>query len=90
MDEITAKRLDELQKQVDYLLQKRITQVDVVPGSIKQRAMGEANLWVNAGLAADLPSEGLPTAEGTSIYFETDTGVLNIWNGTAWLSTTLT
>lgn len=82
--------LDQLQKDVDFLMSKRIRQVDIVPDSVKQRAMGESNRWVRGGLEADLPVMGEPTSNGFAAYFATDTNKLWIWNGTAWVSVTLT
>lgn len=84
------KKLDDLQKDVDFLRNKRITQVDVVPDSIKQRAMGESNRWVRGGLAADRPTMGEPTTNGYALYWAYDTGVLSIWDSTQWLDVTLT
>ena len=40
---------------------------------------------ITRGLAADLPSG----SSHVLAYFETDTNKLKIWNGSAWVSTTL-
>ena len=40
---------------------------------------------ITRGLAADIPSG----SSHVLAYFETDTGKLKIWDGSAWLSTTL-
>jgi len=56
---------------------------DFPPKIIKQRAIED--MVIKRGLAADIPSG----SSHTLAYFETDTGKLKIWDGTAWLSTTL-
>lgn len=82
-------KIEKLEREVRNLRQRRIYQDDVVPAAIKNRHLGEANSYVFCGLAADRPTEGtLIQPFTTSIYFATDTGVLSIWNGTAWLSET--
>jgi hypothetical protein len=61
-------------------------QSDVPVGTIKQRHLEPNALLVFTGLSANRPN-------GTTwvkAYFATDTGVLSIWNGTAWKTTTLT
>ena len=83
-------KVEELQKIVDQLRVKRSFQWDYSNQSVKQRHMGEPNLYVNAGLAADRPTAGDAVTSGVSIYFSTDTGVLSCWNGTACGSETLT
>ena len=84
-----ADQVKKLQERVDYLMEKRITQVDFVPGSVRTRSMGEANLWVRGGLEANLPTAGEGTTNGYALYFCTDSKKLKIWTGTAWVSTTL-
>lgn len=82
-----------MQKQIDQLKQQRVTQSMLLPASVKNRAMGEPNTYVFSGLAADRPTTGVQiegTGVGCSIYWATDTGVLSIWSGTAWLSETFT
>lgn len=54
------------------------------PGFIKPRAID--GLVIKTGLAADRPDG----STWTKAYFATDTGVLSIWDGSAWKSTTLT
>lgn len=87
---MTEDELKKLRMDVDFLLQKRITQVDIVPAVIKTRHMGEANLWVRGGLEANLPTTGEGTSNGYAMYFCTDSKKLKIWTGSAWASTTLT
>ncbi len=61
----------------------RITQQMIVPKAVKQRHID--GLIVFTGLAADRPADG----KSVKVFFATDTGVLSIWNGTAWKSVTL-
>lgn len=75
--------INKIQAMIDDTV-ARLTQNGLLPKSIKQRHI-EGDL-IFRGLAADLP-------DGTThvkCYFATDTGVLSIWSGTAWLTTTLT
>jgi hypothetical protein len=89
MDDI-KQIIEEINQKIDFLMQKRLIQADFTPGSVKQRAMGEANLFINSGLSAARPTTPPKTSSGTFCYFETDTNKLYIWNGTAYKSTTLT
>lgn len=85
---MTKEMFADLKKDVDYLMQKRLIQQDIVPDIIKTRAMGEANRYIFSGLAAARPN-GAKFGNSTRIYFATDTNVLSVWNGTAWKSVTL-
>jgi hypothetical protein len=76
--------LDQLAADVELLKQRRLTQVDYTPGSIKNRSMGEANTWINGGLSANRPTTPPKAAQGLAAYFESDTNKLYIWNGTIW------
>jgi len=77
---ITDQQFIELQRKVDQLSQRRITQEMLVPKAVKQRAV---EAWiVFSGLAADLP-DGTTEVQA---YFATDTNTLYLWNGTAWKS----
>lgn len=89
MDEDIKKEIKNLQTQIDELRTRRIHEHDLIPGEIKSKHISEGVKWVRSGVAADLPSEGPPTDYGSAIYFETDTGNLNIWNGSAWMVVTL-
>jgi hypothetical protein len=87
------KKVKDMERRVEILETRRITQEMVTPQVIKNRAMGEPNSYVYSGLAADRPTTGVQlasTGKGCSIFWATDTGVLSIWNGTAWLSETFT
>lgn len=77
---MTEQELKDLRADVDFLLQKRITQVDIVPAVIKTRHMGEANLWVRGGLEADRPTIGEGTTNGYALYFAYDTNKIWVWN----------
>jgi len=62
---------------------KPLHQSDFTANIIKpQHIQGEV---ITRGLAANKPNGTTPV----KVYFETDTGVLSIWDGSAWLSTTL-
>lgn len=58
---------------------------DIPPGIIKQRHVGGEYKVVKFGLAADRPDGSTRTKS----FFATDTNVLSMWNGTAWVSVTL-
>lgn len=76
-------KIFEIEKQIRQLNTKRVYQDDIPPNTIKQRHV-EAMI-IFRGLEADLP-------DGTTekiAYFCTDSNKLKIWNGTAWVSTTL-
>lgn len=62
---------------------KRVTQVDIVPGAVKQRHI-EA-LIIFTGVLANLPDGSTEV----KAFFATDTNDLYIWNGASWVSTTL-
>lgn len=58
---------------------------DLLPNSIKGRHL-ESNMYaIYFGLSTNRP-DGSTHAKA---YFSTDTGVLSIWDGSQWLSTTL-
>ena len=86
--EALQKEIKELRRELDMLKQKRVSQTDVIPDSIKMRAMGEANRYIWAGLEADLPT-GASVTSSVVAYFCTDTFKLKIWTGTAYKSVTL-
>ena len=65
-------------------LQRRVSQREIVQKTVKQRHID--GIIVIKGLAADRPSG----ETDVQAYWATDTGVLSIWSGTAWLSETLT
>lgn len=64
-------------------IQQPLHQSQILPGSIKNRHL-EHDVVVR-GLSADLPDG----STRTKCFFSTDTGVLSIWTGDEWLSTTL-
>lgn len=88
MEEDLKKQLEELKRKVQFLENKRITQQQIVPDSIKSRAMGEPNRFFLSGVAADRPSPHTVTG-GVTYYFATDTNTLYVYNGTAWKSVLL-
>lgn len=56
---------------------------DFTQGFVTQRMVQD--VVVKFGVAADIPDG----STHTKAYFATDTGVLSMWDGTQWLSTTL-
>lgn len=83
------KRIEQLEKEIRMLKMRRIAQYDVIPGAIKKNAMGEANKFISGGLTADRP-DGESVTGSVSVWFDTSTNKLYIWNGTAYKSVTLT
>lgn len=84
MDKEEIKRL--VEEEVSIRIREVVTQSQILPGTVKQRHVD--GTIIIRGLAADRPSDG--DASKTWAYFATDAGVLSIWTGSAWLSTTLT
>ena len=82
-------RLKKLEDRLDQLENRRIFQQMIVPDAIKMRHMGEANRFVRSGLSADRPTVGETGTDSSACYFATDTDTLYIYNGTAWVGTTL-
>lgn len=78
--------LEELERRVKILEQKRIYQGDVSPLAIKQRHID--GIIIFRGDAADRPTNGSTIVQA---YFAEDTKVFSIWNRTsgAWESETL-
>lgn len=85
MEEIIKK----LEKRIEVLETRRSFQWDIAPGAVKQRHLGESNMYIWAGLEADLP-EGNEVTSSTTAYFCLDSNKLKIWNGTTYVSVTLT
>jgi len=77
-----------LNDRVEFLESKRLTQQDFLPDVVKMRMIGEGVRYIRSGLEADLPIAESPM-QGSSVYWATDTGKLYIYDGSAWLSTTL-
>lgn len=75
------RQFEELSEQVGS---RRIYQQDIAPKAIKQPHID--GFIVFKGLEEDLPSDGSTQIQ---VYWATDTGKLYIWDGEAWLSTTL-
>ena len=68
-------------------LNGRITQMMIPSDTIKQRHVGEGVRYLRQGLASEKPTLG--ELKGAT-FFATDTNVLYIWNGSAWVSETFT
>lgn len=88
MEEKLQRQIDELKQEVERLKQRRVYQSDLAPTVVKSRHFGEGNPYFYAGLEANLPPGNVVTSSVTC-YFATDTDDLWIWNGTAWVSVTL-
>lgn len=71
---------------VRKLPRQKVLQSDVPPQTVKRRHLEDAPIVF--GLAADRPTEG--DANDVRAYFATDTNVLSCWNGTSWVSETMT
>lgn len=50
---------------------------------------GSGGAFIQSGLAADRPATPTNPTRRSMVYFATDTGVLSVWNGSAWKTTTL-
>jgi len=84
------KLISELSERVSNLESSRVHQSDIPNATIKQRHIGEGNRFIRSGLESNLPTEGEGTSpNSTAYYFCTDTNKLKIWNGTIWVSATL-
>ena len=80
---------DEIRKLIYEILGELrypVHQGDIPHGTIKQGHIERGALVIFKGVAADRPDG---TGEEKA-YFATDTDVLSIYNGTAWVSETLT
>ena len=77
------------QKKLNTLEKKTVVHSsDILPGSIQQRHLSSGLYSIKFGLAADRPTA--PGEDGEFFaYLATNTNVLSCWNGTAWVSTTL-
>ena len=75
------KEIEKLKEEVKLLRERRIHQTMITAGTIKRRHL-EDKITV-FGLAADRPTND---TTGISVWFATDTNVLSLWNGTAFLS----
>ena len=82
-------KLKKLEERIKLLEERRVHQTMVMPDAIRQRHIGEGVRFIRSGLAADRPTSGEEPLQGSAAYFATDTGVLSIWDGDAWLTTTL-
>lgn len=86
MEEETKQYIDKtIEEKMRSAFRESLVQSDILPKTIKQRHI-EGTI-IKMGLAADRPSDG--GAVGVLCFFSTDSGVLSIWDGSAWLSTTL-
>lgn len=91
-------RIAELEKRIDYqseekftklegkikdLDERRVNQVMIMPRAVKRRHLEDKVVVFGDG---DLPADD---TSGISVHFDTGTGVFSMWDGSAWLDTTL-
>lgn len=80
--------LDKIKRDIMAELSSRFSDLlrsgQIPTGFIKQKDI-EAKI-IFFGLAADIPNG----STRVKAYFSTDTDALSLWNGTSWVSTTLT
>ena len=77
----------EIKRLIQEELQGVIGQFDVLPDMVKQRHVGEGIRFIRSGTAANRPTSG---EKAGAVWFATNTDVLSVWNGTTWVSETLT
>ena len=83
MDKQIEDRLKSLEDDVRFLMEKRISQVDVLPGAIKERHVSEGVRFVRGGATADKPTTGEGTMQGYAMFYDTTAKKLYIWNSEA-------
>ena len=66
---------------------RRVAQWDILNKAVKQRHI--EGMIIFRGPAASRPTN-TPNVTEVLAYWATNTGVLSIWSGTQWLTTTLT
>lgn len=76
--------IHQLIKRVEYLERRKIYQQDLTPDCVKQEHVFDS--LIKMGLSTNIPDGSTKT----KAYFSTDTGELSIWDGTQWLTVTLT
>ena len=82
-------KLKELEERIAKLETKRVLQQDILPDVVKMRHIGEGVRFIRGGITADKPTAGEEPMQGNAVYFDTDTDKLYVWNGSSWVSTTL-
>ena len=88
MMEELKKQIQELEKRIKNLEEKRIGQQMIIPGSIKMRHMGEGNRFVRAGTAANKPTVGETGTDSLAMYYDTTNHKLWVFSG-SWRGVTL-
>jgi len=93
MDKEVRDRLEKLEEKLDYLMNKRMAQVDILPDAIKMRHISEGIRFVRGGATAQKPTVGEGTMQGYAMFYDTTAKKLYIWNSDlatpAWESVTL-
>lgn len=79
-------KIKELEKMIDELSSKRIGQMDIIPGSIKQRHISEGVIFLRGGVTADKPTSGESSLQGNATFYDVTLKRLYIWNtaSSAW------
>ena len=77
MDAKLRKEIDKLKEDVKLLQERRIHQTMIIPGAIKRRHLEDKVIV----FGIDRPTDD---STGISVYFNTSTGVLSMWDGDTW------
>ena len=80
------KENDRLKDDIKLLNERRISQTSVMPFAIKRGHLQDKVIVF--GLAANRPTDG--DAVNIHAWFSTDTSVMSLWTGTAWVTETFT
>lgn len=79
MDTI-QKQLDDLKKEIELLKTRRVSQADILPDSVKMRAIAEGVRYLRDGVTANKPTRGEVPMQGAAVYYDRTTKKLYIWN----------
>lgn len=80
------KKIENLEKEIRELKNRRITQDQIIPDVVKQRHVGEGVRFIRGGITAGKPTLGEDTLQGNAVYYDETVKKLYIWNNTnsAW------
>lgn len=81
MDE---QRLKKIEDRIQQLENRRILQQDIMPGAVKNRAMGDANSYIK--ILTSSP-DGATFNENTTAYFNSTDSKWYCFNGSVWVKT---
>ncbi len=82
------KQIEDIKDRLKQLENKRVSQQDIVPDSIKMRHIGEGVRFVRSGTSANKPTTGETATGSVAMYYDTTDNKLWIYNG-SWRSVTL-